>query len=106
MYLSQHYGVEGVPLDWVVRQNLPVISWDSVMTAHTQSKGRKPDFFCLEETDYMCSIFMHIIPFNDAAHLVCNNPKVRAEWENGSHAKAIRPIKMMHCVPIGKGCFY
>jgi hypothetical protein len=26
MYLSQHYGVEGFPLDWVVRPNLPAIA--------------------------------------------------------------------------------
>jgi hypothetical protein len=27
---------------------------------------------------------MHIVPCNDAVHLVCNDLKVHAEWENGS----------------------
>jgi hypothetical protein len=83
-YLSQHYGVEGFPLDWVVRQTLPTITWRSITTAHAQSKGKKPDFFCFQETDYMCRNFTHIVPYNNAAHLVYGDPKVHAEWENSS----------------------
>jgi hypothetical protein len=86
MYLSQHYGVKGFPLDWVVRPNLPAITWGSVTTACTQSKGKKPDFFFCQETNYICRNFTHIVPCNDALHLVCNDPKVRAEWENGSRS--------------------
>jgi hypothetical protein len=54
------------------------------MTAHMQSKGKKSDFFCFQETDYMYCNFACIVPCNDAAHLVCDNPKVCAEWVNGS----------------------
>ena len=50
-YLSQHYGVEGFPIDWVVGSTLPAIRWTSVETAHAQSEGKKPNFFRLEETD-------------------------------------------------------
>jgi hypothetical protein len=86
MYLSQHYGVKGFPLDWVVRLNLPVVTWSSIMSACVQSEGKKPDFFCFQETNYMCCNFTHIVPCNAAAHLVCNDPKVCAEWKNGSRS--------------------
>jgi hypothetical protein len=81
-YLSQHYGVEGFPLDWVVRLRLPAIRWSTVETARAQSKGKKPDFFCLEETDYICRNFTSIVPQNDEIHLRCDDPKVKADWEN------------------------
>jgi hypothetical protein len=83
-FLSQHYGVDGFPLDWVVRPNLPAITWGSVTTPRAQSEGKKPDFFCFQETNYICRNFMHIVPRNDTVHLVCDDPRVRAEWENGS----------------------
>ena len=83
-YLSQHYGVDGFPLDWVVQPNLPAITWGSVMTPQAQSEGKKPDFFCFQETDYICRNFTHIVARNDAVHLVCNDPRVHAEWEKGS----------------------
>jgi hypothetical protein len=83
-YLSQHYGVKGFPLDWVVRLTLPAITWKSVMSAHTQREGKKSDFFSFQETNYMCRNFMHNVSCNDAAHPVCDNLKVRVEWENGS----------------------
>ena len=38
-YLSQHYGVDGFPLDWVVRPNLPAITWGSVTTPRVQNEG-------------------------------------------------------------------
>ena len=82
-YLSQHYGVKGFPLDLVVSPNLPAITWRSVTSALAQSEGRKLDFFCFQKTHYMCRNFMHIVPCNDAVHLVCDDPKVHAEWENG-----------------------
>jgi hypothetical protein len=53
-YLSQCYGVEGFPLDWVVRSRLPTIRWSTVETAGAQSKGKKPNLFRLEETGYIC----------------------------------------------------
>jgi hypothetical protein len=49
-----------------------------------QSKGKMPDFFCFQETDYICCNFTHIVACHDAEHLVCDDPKVHAEWENGS----------------------
>jgi hypothetical protein len=84
MFLSQHYGFEGFSLDLVIRPNLPAISWCSVMNARAQSKGRKPDFFCLQETSYMCCNFTHIVPHNNAVHHVCDDLKVCAKWANGS----------------------
>ena len=39
-YLSQHYRVEGFPLDWVVQSTLPAIGWSMVETARAQSKVR------------------------------------------------------------------
>jgi len=83
-FLSQHYGVDGFPLNWVVRLNLPAITWGSVMTPHVQSEGKKPDFVCFPETDYICRNFTHIVPCNDDVHLVCDDLRVCVEWENGS----------------------
>ena len=85
-YLSQHYGVEGFPLDWVVRSRLPAIRWSTVETARARSEGKKPDFFRLEETDYICRNFMNIVPQNDEVHLQCDDPKVKADWENGNRS--------------------
>ncbi len=40
-HLSQHYGVKGFPLDWVVQSKLPTSCWSMVKTMHAQSKGKK-----------------------------------------------------------------
>jgi hypothetical protein len=48
-----------------------------------QSKGKKPDFFKFELAEYSCRNFTSIVPWNDEIHLRCNDPKVRADWENG-----------------------
>ena len=60
-YLSQHYGGESFPLDWVMHLAMSAICWITVETVHVQSKGKKPDFFCLKETDYICWFFMSIV---------------------------------------------
>jgi hypothetical protein len=57
-----------------------------VETVLAQSKGKKPTFFCLEETDYICWYFTSIVPQNDEIHLQCDDPKVKADWENGNHS--------------------
>jgi hypothetical protein len=64
-YLSQHYGVEGVHLDWVVPSRLPAIPWSMVETGRALSKGKTPNFFHLKETDYICRTFTSIVPWND-----------------------------------------
>jgi hypothetical protein len=103
--LSQHYGVERFPLDWVVRPNLPVISWGSIMNACAHNEGRKPDFFCFQETDYMCHNFKHIVPCKDPMHLVCDDPKVHVEWEigacSGHRSKTFHQDDaiVLHCKP-------
>ena len=85
-YLSQHYGVEGFPLNWVVQLRLPAIRWSTVETARALSEGKKPNFFRLEETDYICRNFTSIVPQNDEIHLRCDDPKVKADWENGNRS--------------------
>jgi hypothetical protein len=52
--------------------------------AHMQSKGKTPDFFCLQETYYICRNITQIVPCNDVVHLVCDDQSVCAEWENSS----------------------
>ena len=47
-----------------------------------QSEGEKPDFFRLEETDCICRNFTSIVSQNDEVHLRCDDPKVKADWEN------------------------
>jgi hypothetical protein len=78
-YLSQHYGVEGFRLDWVVRPTLPAPRWSTLETARAQSKGKKPDFFKFEMAEYYCRNFTSIVPDNDEIHLRCDDPKVRAD---------------------------
>ena len=51
-YLSQRYGVERFPLGWLVRLNLPAITWSLVTAARMQSKGKKIYFFCLQEANH------------------------------------------------------
>ena len=69
-YLFQLHGVKGFPLDWVVRLTVPAITWKSVTSAHVQREGKKSDFFCFQETDYICGNFMHIVPCNDVTNCV------------------------------------
>ncbi len=87
-YLSQHCGVEGFPLhlDWVVQLSLPAIHCSTVETVHAESEDKNLDFFKFEEADYMCWYFTSIVPANDEIHIWCDDPKVRADWENGIHS--------------------
>jgi hypothetical protein len=43
-YLSQHYGVEGFPLDWIVRSSLRPVYWSNVMMLNAQQSGLHPNF--------------------------------------------------------------
>jgi hypothetical protein len=85
-YLSQHYGVEGFPLDWVVRSSLRPVYWSNVITLNAQQRGLRPDFFKFEETDHQCRIHAPIVSIEDQHHLKCDDEKVIAEWESGSRA--------------------
>ena len=85
-YLSQHYGVEGFPLDWVVRSQLRPVYWSDVMTLSAQQRGNRPDFFAFEETDHRCRTMAPIVPWEESQHLKCNDPKVTAEWEAGNRS--------------------
>jgi len=55
-YLSQHYGVEGFPLDWVVRPNLRPVFWVDLTAAEAERLGQSPDFFKFKETDHRCRV--------------------------------------------------
>ena len=85
-YLSQHYGVEGFPLDWVVRSKLRPVYWSEVTTLNAQQRGLRPDFFKFEETDHICRSHAPIVSFQDHQHLKCNDEKIIAEWETGSRS--------------------
>jgi hypothetical protein len=79
-YLSQHYGVEGFPLDWVVRTNLRPEFWADMMTLQAEQRGLCPDFFKFEERDHQCRVHAPIVQHNEAHHLHCSDDKVLAEW--------------------------
>ena len=85
-YLSQHYGVEGFPLDWVVRPNLKPVFWVDLTSLQAEQRGLRPDFFKFEETDHRCRVHAPIVPFDEAHHLCCSDEKVLAEWESGSRS--------------------
>ena len=64
-YLSQHYGVEGFPLDWVVRPNLHPMFWANLTTLQAKQLSLRPDFFKFEETDHKCHVQLpsfHTVP--------------------------------------------
>jgi hypothetical protein len=42
-YLSQHYGVEGFPLDWVVQTNFGPVFWADMTTLQAQQCGLRPE---------------------------------------------------------------
>ena len=85
-YLSQHYGVEGFPLDWVVRPNLKPMFWVDLTSDDADRRGLHPDFFKFEETDHRCRVHAPIVPFDEAHHLRCSDDKVLAEWESDSRS--------------------
>jgi hypothetical protein len=82
--MSQHYGIEGFPLDWVVQSKLRPVYWSNVMMLNAQQRGLRPDFFKFEETDHQCRIHALIILVDDQHHLKGNDEKVIAEWESFS----------------------
>jgi hypothetical protein len=94
-YLSWDYGVEGFPLDWIVRSSLQPVYWSNVMTLNAQQRGLRPDFFQSKEMDHQCRIHAPIVPINDQHHLKCNDKKVITEWESGS--KANHRSNVFHC---------
>jgi hypothetical protein len=85
-YLSQHYGVEGSPLDWVVRTNFRPVFWADLTTLQAEQCGLCPDFFKFEETDRQCLVHAPIIPHDECHLLRCSDDKVLAEWESGSRS--------------------
>lgn len=94
-YLSQHYGVEGFPLDWVVRPSIKPAYWPDPIAEGDKPRGRLPDFFKFEETDHLCRIHAPIVPFDSAHHLRCSDEKILAVWESG--ARATYRSDVFHC---------
>ena len=85
-YLSHHFGVEGFPLDWVVRPSLKPLFWNELTDRRAESMGQRPDFFKFEMCDYYCRTLAPIVPFEEAHHLRCSDEKVIAEWESGNRS--------------------
>ena len=85
-YLSHHFGVEGFPLDWVIRPPLKPGFWEELTTRRAMAEGRRPDFFKLEMCDYYCRTMAPIVPFEEAHHLRCSDEKVIAQWESGNRS--------------------
>lgn len=56
-YLSQRYGVEGFPLDYMVRLMLAATDWSLFALCDQCCPGQgelMPDFFWFKESDYHC----------------------------------------------------
>ena len=53
-YLSTHYGVEGFPLDFVMRLKLAHLPWHMMSPQNLRGKmyNAFPDFFQVDETDF------------------------------------------------------
>jgi hypothetical protein len=79
-YSSQHYGVEGFPLDYVVCRKLVTIYWADTMNSRCYSPSIGLSFFKLDGTDWYCCMFVEIIPWDDTHHLKTNDEKVLAQW--------------------------
>jgi hypothetical protein len=67
--LSQHSGVEGFLLDWVVQTNLCPVFWDNLTMLQVEQSGLHPDFFKFEETDHRCRVHAH----DESHHLHCSD---------------------------------
>jgi hypothetical protein len=85
-YLSQHDGVDGFPLDWVVRTNLQPVFWANLPSLQAEQCGLRPDFFKFEEMDHRCRVLASIVPDNEVHHLRCSDDKVLPKWESGLRA--------------------
>ncbi|KAL3786440.1 hypothetical protein HJC23_011021 [Cyclotella cryptica] len=85
-YLSQHYGVEGFPLDWVVCPKIQPVFWSEVSTLNTEQRGMKLNFFVFEESNHRCPTMAPIVSWEDGIHLKSSDPKVHAEWESESRS--------------------
>ena len=88
-YLSQRYGVEGFPLDYVVRPTLAAIDWGSFVPREQCRPGQgelMPDFFRFEESDYHCR---RMAPIADPLYentVRGANESLLAEYESGKYA--------------------
>ena len=96
-YLSLLYGVEGFPLDWVVRPQVRPVYWSNLTTLSAHQHGKRPNFYAFEETDHRCQTIVPIVPWDDAHHLKCNDPKVHESGSLGTGhiAKAMSSTMMM-----------
>ena len=79
-YLSHHFGVEGFPLDQVVRPKLKPLFWAELTDRHADSMGLRRDFFKFEMCNYCCRAIAPIVPFKEAHHLRCSDEKVLSKW--------------------------
>jgi len=86
IYLSQHYRIEGFPLDYVVRPMLSVTKWTDAMIPHMYSVSANPDFFKFDETDSYCHRFVEIVPLADGYCLRTGDHMVGARYESGMYA--------------------
>ncbi len=64
--LSQRYGVEGFPLDWVICTSLQPLYCSLVMMLKAEQRGLRPNFFKFEEMDHQCCIHAPIVPLGQA----------------------------------------
>lgn len=64
-YLSTHYGVEGFPLDYVVRPKLAHVPWHMMQRQNPRWNvyNAFPDFFQVDETDYNSRRFTQIFSY-------------------------------------------
>ena len=87
-YLSQHYGVEGFPLDYVVRSSLARVSWGDFETPRPRPGGKEPmpDFFKFEESDYQCRRLAPILDPEYEGTVRSAAPPLVAEYEAGKYA--------------------
>jgi hypothetical protein len=81
--LSQHYGVDGFPLEYVKSLKLAVVQWAISIDHHDPNTCNCPDFFNVDDTDYQCHRFAKIAPLLDTHNLRITDEKFIAQWESG-----------------------
>jgi len=96
--LSQGYGVEGFPLDYVVRPPLAATDWGLFVLRELCHPGQgelMPDFFQFEESDYHCRQMAPIVDpmYENTVHGA--NESLLAAYKSGKYAD--RRSDSFHC---------
>jgi len=80
-FLSQHYGVEGFPLGYVVQHSFAAAHWSEELALHCMSTCVTLKFFNFHETDFYYFKFADIVLYEDTVHLISTDKCIQNQCE-------------------------